>query len=80
MGMALTRDEDNAENVTAGELLDARVATDSWGFGEILSITFNGSGPACADEKLQVLAGDLTKATPEAHIKLHDSLAILVNI
>jgi serine/threonine protein kinase len=69
--------EQNSPKAPADAPFRARVATDCWAYGQLLSIIAEGSGPGGAGEKLRVIAGDLTKAKPEARITLRDTLAML---
>ncbi|CAG8227947.1 unnamed protein product [Penicillium salamii] len=56
---------------------EARVATDCWAYGRIISALAENSGNPLISERLQSIADGLTKATPESRISLCDALAQL---
>ncbi|KAJ6142637.1 hypothetical protein N7471_002090 [Penicillium samsonianum] len=69
--------EQNIEIPLPNTSFEARVASDSWAYGRLLSKIAERSDTDGASGKLQVVADDLTKAAPEARISLGDALAKL---
>ncbi|KAJ5827600.1 hypothetical protein N7447_004363 [Penicillium robsamsonii] len=68
--------QQNGEIVPANTPFEARVATDSWAYGRLLSTIAEKCGTG-RDENLQLVASGLTKTAIESRISLSDALAKL---
>ncbi|KAJ5106644.1 hypothetical protein N7456_003319 [Penicillium angulare] len=66
--------EQNSDKTPANARLSARVATDSWAYGQILSVIAERSGNNTVREKLQEVGASLTKTILEASISLTAAL------
>jgi serine/threonine protein kinase len=67
----------NIETSPANTPFEARVATDCWAYGRLLSALAERSGTPWIGKKLQFIADGLTKAAPELRISLCDALSRL---
>ena len=69
--------QQNSETSPANTPFEARVSTDCWAYGRLLSAIAEKSGTSGIGKKLQFIADGLTKAAPESRISLCDALAQL---
>ncbi|KAJ5803783.1 uncharacterized protein N7518_000086 [Penicillium psychrosexuale] len=69
--------QQNSETSPANTLFEARVATDCWAYGRLLSALAEKSGTPGIGRRLQSIADGLTKAAPGSRISLSDALAQL---
>ncbi|KAJ5135134.1 uncharacterized protein N7515_004412 [Penicillium bovifimosum] len=69
--------QQNSESSPANAPFEARVSTDCWAYGRLLSTMAEKIGTSGIGEKLQSIANALTKAVPESRISLCDALAQL---
>ncbi|KGO70185.1 hypothetical protein PITC_096440 [Penicillium italicum] len=69
--------QQNSETSPANAPFEARVSTDCWAYGRLLSAIAEKIGTSGIGKTLQFIADSLTKAAPESRISLCDALAQL---